>query len=326
VIELIPPGTNFDFIGKWKACVIGSILLIVIGFASIPIRGLHWGIDFAGGTEMVLRFVPEANADEGKIRAVVEAAGVSEPSVIRYGEEGSSIFLVRFSGGGELAAEGQNQFVDRIKAQLTEKVGQVTIERVEFVGPKVGAELRTAGLKAFCIAFGLILVYVAVRFTWSFAPGTVIALIHDVLATSAIWILLGQQFDLQVLAALLAIAGYSLNDTIIIYDRIREMMHVHTTQDLPDVINRSVNQTLSRTLLTSGLTMITVLSLLFLGGEAIFSFSAAMAIGIVIGSYSSIYIAAPIMLLLERRREAREKAPTKKGKGGNGRARAKATA
>jgi preprotein translocase subunit SecF len=195
---------------------------------------------------------------------------------------------------------------------------------VEFVGPKVGAELRRAGLKAFFIAFGLILIYVAVRFTWSFAPGTVIALIHDVLATAAIWILLGQQFDLEVLAALLAIAGYSLNDTIIIYDRIREMMHVHTTQDLPDVINRSVNQTLSRTLLTSGLTMITVLALLFLGGEVIFSFSAAMAIGIVIGSYSSIYIAAPIMLLLEQRREAREKTAPKKGKGG--RARAKATA
>jgi preprotein translocase subunit SecF len=184
------------------------------------------------------------------------------------------------------------------------------------VGPKVGAELRTAGLKSILIAFALILVYVGFRFSALFAPGGVIAVIHDVMITSSVWLLCGQQFDLQVLAALLAIVGYSINDTIVIFDRIREVMAAHTTLNFPAVINQAVNETLSRTILTSGATLLSVIALLLLGGKVIFPFAATMAIGIAVGTFSSIYIASPVVLLLSGRKavaEANRVATAKKG-------------
>jgi preprotein translocase subunit SecF len=319
-IEIIPPGTNFDFIGKWKWCVAASLALILAGLAAIPVMGLRWGIDFAGGIELQVHFAEGVTVDEGRIRDAVGGLGLGETSVVRFGEAGHESYEIRFSGAkAESSEERQGQMVDRIQAALAEKIGKVDVDRVDFVGPKVGADLRRDGLKAFSIAFLLILVYVAFRFTLQFAPGAVVALVHDVLAACAIWILLRQEFDLQVLAALLGIAGYSLNDTIIVYDRIREMMATHTAQDLPDVINRSVNQTLSRTILTSGTTMLAVLALLLVGGPVIRPFAAVMAIGIIVGTYSSIYIAAPIMLLLEQRfgtSVRRTKASTPGGPGG----------
>lgn len=326
-IEIIPPGTNFDFIGKWKWCVAGSLALIVAGLLAIPVFGLRWGIDFAGGIELQVHFAEGVAVDEGKIREAVGALGLGETSVVRFAEAGHETFEIRFAGAkAETDETRQGQLVDRIQAALAEKIGKVDVDRVDFVGPKVGADLRRDGIKAFSIAFLLILIYVAFRFTFQFAPGAIVALVHDVLIACAIWILFRQEFDLQVLAALLGIAGYSLNDTIIVYDRIREMMATHTTQDLPDVINRSVNQTLSRTILTSGITLLAVLALLLLGGPVIRPFAAVMAIGILVGTYSSIYIAAPIMLLLEQRYGAsarRTKAPSP-GKPGGGKGSGKA--
>jgi preprotein translocase subunit SecF len=303
-LELIPHGTNYDFIGKWKYCVAGSLLIIALGLIGIPLRGIHWGLDFAGGTEMQIHFAQGIESSEGPIRGAVKSAGVAEPSVVRYGavQKSEQEYLIRFSGAqNQGQEEKQGQIVDHIKAALTEKIGPVVVDRVEYVGPKVGADLRRSAIKALAISWILILAYVGFRFNPRFAPGGVIALIHDVLVTSSIWILLGQPFDLQVLAALLAIIGYSINDTIIIYDRIRETMAVHTSHDLEDVINKSVNATLSRTILTSGLTMLTVIALVVLAGPVVFPFSATMGIGIIVGTYSSIYIAAPIMLVLERR-------------------------
>ena len=175
------------------------------------------------------------------------------------------------------------------------------MERVEYVAPRVGDELRRDGLFAILIACLMILIYIAFRFSTRFAPGAVVALVHDVGATAGIFVIFGLEFDLRVLAALLAIVGYSLNDTIIIYDRIRENMELHTKHDLVDVLNRSVNQTLSRTVLTSGTTMVAVLALLIVGGTVIRPFAIAMAIGIVVGTYSSVFIAAPTLLWLETR-------------------------
>jgi len=302
VIELIPHGTNYDFIGKWRWAVLASLAVIALGLAAIPILGLRWGIDFAGGTEIQVHFDDGVEANVALVRSALRDLDLGEPEVVRSELDGQDQFLIRFLGAREQAeGETQNQAADRIKAALTEAVGAVTMDRVEFVGPKVGAELRSAGTKAMAIAWLMILAYVGFRFSVRFAPGAVVALIHDVVVTSAIWILMGQAFDLQVLAGLLAIVGYSINDTIIIYDRIRETMSVHTAHDLEDVINRSVNATLSRTILTGGLTLLAVLALLLVGGPAIFPFSATMAIGIVVGTYSSVYIAAPIMLILERR-------------------------
>lgn len=315
--ELIPPGTKIDFIGKWKICVTASIIAIAVGFAGIPLRGLRLGVDFAGGTEMQVRFSGEGRVGEAPIRGVLGQLGIANASVVRVGEDNE--FLLKFQGerhlaretepepaapapevGGEITAETDR--IIQLESALAEAVGPLEVERVEFVGPKVGAELRDDGLKAIAIACLLILAYIAFRFTPRFAPGAVVALIHDLAVTSAVWIVFGLEFDLRVLAAMLAVLGYSLNDTIIVYDRIRENLALHTKSDLVEVLNRSVNETLSRTLLTSGTTLIAVLALLVFGGEVVRPFALAMLIGIFVGTYSSVYIAAPILLLLERRR------------------------
>jgi preprotein translocase subunit SecF len=214
----------------------------------------------------------------------------------------------RSIAGSGAAVSVVNEKTDRVlgvRAALERSVGALSVERVEFVGPKVGEELRDRGLFSMAVAFLLILAYVAFRFSISFAPGAVIALVHDVLVTSSVWVILGLEFDLNVLAALLAIIGYSLNDTIIIYDRVRENMELHTGVEIKQVLNDSVNQTLSRTALTALISLGAVLSLLLAGGPAIRGFAGAMTIGTVVGTYSTIFIAAPLVMLLERRRVAR---------------------
>jgi preprotein translocase subunit SecF len=343
-VEIIRPGTHFDFIGKWPICVTISAVLILAGIAGIPLRGFRLGIDFAGGTEVQVRFTDAGGVDEGDIRSVVNDLGIPNASVTRFGGDDSHEFLIKFRGGREAeglaaaedapgaaaeTAEGEEAVAEaepqegdtgegveedrifQLQDSLEERIGPLEIQRVEFVGPKVGAELREAGIKAIAIACVLILIYIGFRFSTRFAPGAVVALIHDVSITSAIWILLGLEFDLRVLAALLAIIGYSLNDTIIVYDRIRENMELRTKYDLREVLNRSVNQTLSRTLLTSLTTLAAVLSLLLLGGAVIRPFALAMTIGILVGTYSSIYIASPSLLWLEKRLGPGSSAPAR---------------
>ncbi len=356
--ELVPPGTHIDFIGKRRLYAALSILALAISLVAIPVRGMlapgppldgmgtlakasailsrgvRLGIDFAGGTELVERFGKDAVVDEAAVRSVVTRCGVSDPSVIRYGETEDAEFLIRFrqapdaelspasadcpisdeqraelaeaaainaSDDAEIEGGGTGEMIDRLTMALTNEIGPVEMRRAEFVGPRVGAELRRDGLEAMVLASLLILIYIAFRFNARFAPGAIVALIHDVGITAGVFVILGLEFDLRVLAALLAILGYSLNDTIIIYDRIRENMELHTKYDLLDVLNRSVNQTLARTVLTSGTTLAAVLCLLFLGGEVIRPFAIAMSVGIVVGTYSSIFIAAPILLWLEVR-------------------------
>jgi preprotein translocase subunit SecF len=332
--ELVPAGTHIDFIGRRRLCAALSIGMLLASIAAIPIRGIRLGIDFAGGTEFQVRFAKGSNADEGAIRSVVTRCGVRDPSVVRYGETDESEFLIRFRVDAEDGAEGGSvgadcpltdeereqlavtaeavggesgesgdtgEIVDRLTFALVNAVGPLDVERVEFVGPRVGSELRRDGLYALGIACLLILAYITFRFSLRFAPGAIVALVHDIGITAGLFVMLGLEFDLRVLAALLAIMGYSLNDTIIIYDRIRENMELHTKHDLVDVLNRSVNQTLSRTVLTSGTTMVAVLALLIVGGAVIRPFAIAMSIGIVIGTYSSVFIAAPTLLWLETR-------------------------
>ncbi len=336
--ELVPSGTQIDFIGKRRICAVLSLTLLLASLLAIPLRGVRLGIDFAGGTEVQVLFGPGVAVDEGAVRSVVTACGVEDPSVIRYGE-GESEYLIRFgsasrealdaalsSGGCSLtdadraalaaatdaagAVDTTGEVVDRISFALANAVGAVEVQRVEFVGPRVGGELRRDGLSALGIACLLILAYVAFRFSARFAPGAIVAIFHDLGITAGIFVILGLEFDLRVLAALLAILGYSLNDTIIIYDRIRENMELRTKHNLVDVLNRSVNQTLSRTVLTSLTTLAVVLSLLVLGGEVLRPFAIAMTIGVLVGTYSSIYIAAPVLLLLERRFGDVPQAPT----------------
>jgi preprotein translocase subunit SecF len=344
--ELIPSGTRIDFLGKRRLAFAISLGLVLISLAAVPLRGVRLGIDFAGGTEVLVRFDAGVEADEGRLRPIVGACGAVEPSVVRYGE-GASEYLIRFrdvaspeavqaavddgrcplreqdratldaaakAEGGEDAIGG---VVDRIAFGLENAVGPMSVERVEFVGPKVGDDLRRDGIASIGIACLLILVYVGFRFSPRYAPGAVAALIHDVVITAGFFVICGLEFDLTVLAALLAILGYSLNDTIVIFDRIRENMTLHTKVDLEEVLNRSVNDVLSRTLLTSGITITAVAVLLVLGGEVIRPFAIAMTFGMVVGTYSSVYIAAAILLWLERRRQA---APAGAAAGGAGKA------
>jgi len=336
--EIVPAGTKIDFIGKRRITFAVSGLLLLVSIAAVPLKGVRYGIDFAGGTEMQVLFAADSGADEGKIRSVANACGLPEVTVVRYGETDQAEFLIRFrtaegdqqtselpsadcpltdadrarlaeaaeSGGGEGGVGEKGELVDRLALALGNAVGSVDVERVEYVGPRVGAELRRDGLYAMGIASLLILAYIAFRFSTRFAPGAVLALIHDVAVTTGVFVIFGMEIDLRVLAALLAILGYSLNDTIIIYDRIRENMELHTKHDLIEVLNLSVNQTLARTILTSGTTMIAVLALLAVGGEVIRPFAIAMTIGIVVGTYSSVFIAAPTLLFLETRSRSGE--------------------
>jgi preprotein translocase SecF subunit len=191
--------------------------------------------------------------------------------------------------------------LDRLTPALQQHLGAMHILSVDYVGPQVGDELRRDGLYSLLAATVAIIAYIWFRFSLRFGPGAVVALVHDVMITAGLFAIFRLEFDLSVLAALLGLMGYSLNDTIIVYDRIRENMTLHTKHHLVDVLNRSVNETLSRTLLTSLNTLATVLCLLFLGGEVIFGFALAMVIGIVVGTYSSIFVAAPILLFLEQR-------------------------
>ena len=321
-LELIPPGTKIDFIGKWKICVAISSLVIAIGFAGLWKPGVKLGVDFAGGTEMQVRFTGGGAIGDDPIRDVMQKLGIESDAVVRVG--GGNEFLLKFrgerqiaggaaataaEGGGEITAN--TDLIIKLQEELAKTFGPLEVVRVEFVGPKVGEQLRNDGLAAIGIACLLVLIYIAFRFTPRFAPGAVIALIHDVAVTSAVWIVFGLEFDLRVLAALLAVLGYSLNDTIVVYDRIRENMELHTRSELVELLNRSVNETLSRTLLTGVTSLGAVLALLFFGGEVVQPFALATLIGILVGTYSSVYIASPTLLWLERRRSGGAKATAK---------------
>lgn len=299
--ELVKPGTHIDFIGKRKICAAISVGLLLASLVATQVNGVRMGIDFAGGTEIQLKFDDGVAASEGPIREIVGGLdGIDDPSVVRYGEPEENEFLVKFKGelkAGD-AAVGSDK-VEALEAALVSGIGPMTVQRVEFVGPRVGAELRDDGLKALFWASVVVLIYIAFRFSSRFAPGAILAVLHDLSITAGIFVMLGLEFDLRILAAMLAILGYSLNDTIIIYDRIRENMELHTKRDLPEVLNLSVNQTLSRTVLTSGTTLLTLGALYFLGGEVIRPFALAMVLGVLVGTYSSVYIASPTILLLE---------------------------
>ena len=301
MFEIIRPNTKINFLAKWKFLVALSVGLLLLSAVFLKINGLHFGVDFQGGTEAHYRFAAGVKVEDDKLRSLVSGLGFEDVSVVRFGAAEDNEFLVRFKGDpGE-----RGERIQTLREQVASQIGALDTGselRIEFVGPKVGEELRRDGIRALAYTCLLILIYIAFRFSPRFAPGAVIALVHDVLITAGIFVILGYSFDLQVLAALLAIIGYSLNDTIIVFDRIRENMELRTKVDLVSVVNESVNQTLSRTLLTSLTTLFAVLALLFLGGAVIRPFALAMAIGIGVGTYSSIFVASPLLYLWYARR------------------------
>jgi len=291
-MRFINSATRIDFMGKRQVALVFSAVLMLVAVGSLVARGLHLGIDFTGGTLIEVGY--QADADIPAIRAVLEEDGFAGASVQQFGT--ARDVLIRLP---QLSEEKNKKVSDEVFAQLSQAVnGAVELRRVEFVGPQVGEELTEDGALAVLVALMAILVYVALRFEWRFALGSVIALVHDVTLTVGVFALMQVQFDLPVLAAVLAVIGYSLNDTIVVYDRIRENFRKLRKGSPEEVINTSLNQTLSRTLVTSLTTVLVLLALFFLGGEIIHGFAFALLVGVVIGTYSSIYVASSAALML----------------------------
>ncbi len=297
-MEIVKPGIMIDFMGKRKIAFGISLALILIGVGAMIFNKVttgklfNYGVDFAGGTLIQLRF--EKTADLDKLRSLLKKAGLKDVLIQDFGSPKEVLIRTQMSSGSLSGL--QEKVAETIKQGYPDN--RFEVRRVEVVGPKVGRELKEKGLLAIIYALLGILIYISWRFEFKFAVGAVLALFHDVTITAGIFALLHKQMDLQILAALLTIVGYSLNDTIVVYDRIRENhpSGVMTSTKMIEIINRSVSETLSRTLLTSLTTLVAVLALLFLGGEVIRGFALALTIGIVVGTYSSIFIASPVVV------------------------------
>ncbi len=299
-IELIPPGTQIDFVGLRFKMLILSWALIAVGLLSIWVKGgLNYGIDFAGGT-MVHVKLPE-NTQVTDVRAALDRPELREvivQDVQGGGTGGGREFQIRVLGA---ESGGTSAVADAIKGGLKDKFGEGTAEilRVETVGPKVGKDLWRDATLAVLFATVVMGVYIAFRFDLRFGLGAAVALVHDVLMTLGALSLANMEFDLTTVAALLTVVGYSVHDTVIVSDRIRENMRKNRRDDLATVMNRSINETLSRTLITSGTAILTTLALFLLGGTVIRSFAFGLLVGFVVGTYSSIFVASPIVLYFE---------------------------
>jgi preprotein translocase subunit SecF len=276
-----------DFVSKRKYAMIFSAILLIVSIASIGFQGLKFGIDFTGGTLIELGY--DKTADLEDIRSKLESANYSGTNVQYFGSDTEVLIQL----------EPQAVTSAKLSSSIIRMLGEdVDVRRVEFVGPKVGEELTNDGGLAMLYALIGILIYVAFRFEYRFALGSIAALVHDVIITLGVFSLLQIEFDLTVLAAILAVIGYSLNDTIVVFDRIRENFLATRHIEPKPIINEALNQTLSRTLMTSFTTLIVLLALFYLGGEVIHSFAGALLIGVIIGTYSSIYVASSMILAL----------------------------
>ena len=276
-----------DFVGKRKYAMILSAFLLLVSIVSIGFQGLKLGIDFTGGTLIELGY--ENTADLDDIRSKLESANYSGANVQYFGSDTEVLIQL----------EPQAVSSAKLSSSIIRMLGEdIDVRRVEFVGPKVGEELTNDGGLAMLYALIGILIYVAFRFEYRFALGSIAALVHDVIITLGVFSLLQIEFDLTVLAAILAVIGYSLNDTIVVFDRIRENFLATRYVEPGPIINEALNQTLSRTLMTSLTTLLVLLALFYLGGEVIHSFAGALLIGVIIGTYSSIYVASSMILVL----------------------------
>jgi len=381
-MQILKHKTNIDFIGKRRPAVFISTILnlaIVVGIFTV---GFNFGVDFAGGTVVELRFDHSIRADE--VRARAQAAGLHDISVQGIGSANENSFLLRLGGTTQLTPENAqiamkaieglgktSNFVadvenglinfrsadkldaERIRAavgtaglgvkevrdlgpaqgggqdyqlvasgmadRITQGLGRglakpdFTVQRIDYVGPQVGNQLRNKGIAALLYSMAAILLYVAFRFDLKFAPGAVLAMIHDVIMVAGYYLVSRREFNLTAIAALLTVTGYSINDTIVIYDRIREEMSRYRGKPLPEIINIAVNETLSRTILTGGVTALSLVGLLVFGVGEIWDFAMAMLVGIIVGTYSSVYIASPLTIWLDQRAAARERAGKQTG-------------
>ncbi len=278
--------TNYNFSTKFKHANIFSIILFFISIILITFKGLNYGIDFKGGTLIELR---SNNTEVSSIRDVLKDMDLGDVNVKKFGKEGD--FLLKVEQKGD-----NNKLIPEIKKNLSDSLNSdVNFRRVENVGPKVSAELLQSGIIAISLSLAAMLFYIWVRFEWQFSIGSIIALFHDVIITLGIFSLLSLEINLSIVAAVLTIVGYSMNDTVVIYDRIRENLGKFHKLDISDIANLSINETLARTIITSVTTLLALFSIFILGGEILRGFSLAMILGVLIGTYSSIFVASPIL-------------------------------
>jgi preprotein translocase subunit SecF len=320
-MEFFKKKTEINFLGSRKIPAAVSVLLLVATVFILATRGLNFGLDFTGGTLIEIVYdkpveiatVRKGLSDEGYKDAVVQHFGTIQDVLVRLPVReneksitlSNNILALLRKQAGEVSTESEGKKVQQCQSLENSVTGpcKIQVRRVEFVGPQVGGELAEKGGLALIYTLIAVLAYVMFRFEWRFALGAVIAVAHDVLLTFGFFSVTQIEFDLTVLAALLAVLGYSLNDTIVVFDRIRENFHKIRRSAVADILNQSINDTLSRTIITSGTTMLALVSLFVFGGEIIRGFSAALIVGVVVGTYSSIYIATPAVLALGITRE-----------------------
>ena len=278
--------TNYNFSSKFKHANIFSVILFLISIILIAFKGLNYGIDFKGGTLIELR---SNNTEASSIRDVLKNMDLGDVNVKKFGKEGDFLIKVEQQGNN-------NKLIPKIKQKLSDTLNaEINFRRVENVGPKVSAELLESSIIAISLALAAMLFYIWIRFEWQFSVGSIIALFHDVVITLGIFSLLSLEINLSIIAAVLTIVGYSMNDTVVIYDRIRENLFKYTKISISDIANLSINETLARTIITSVTTLLALVSIYTLGGEILRGFSFAMILGVIIGTYSSIFVASPIL-------------------------------
>jgi preprotein translocase subunit SecF len=301
-LHLIPNHLSIDFIGKFKYFITFSVVTLIVIVGALWTHGLNYGVDFTGGTVMRVKFNQSKSAEE--IRKIMEELGEGDASVVGLGQTGQEFMITSRNAKDEKASPT----VQAINLRFVAKVGanEVTVQSVDVVGPKVGAELKGAALRSLFYSVILITIYIWLRFDARFAPGATVAMVHDLVMATGFYMLTGREFTITAIAALLTIAGYSVNDTIVVYDRVREMLRQGGGNlPLSQTINKAINLTLSRTVLTSLVTLISVVPIIFLCKGEIQSFAIAMCFGIFVGTYSTVYIASPFTIYVEKFLDAR---------------------
>ncbi len=301
-LHLIPNNLSLNFIGKFKYFITFSMVTLALIIVGLWTHGLNYGIDFTGGTVMRIKFNQPHSAES--VRKVMEELGEGDASVVGLGDAGQEFMITSRVAKDEKEAKNNLS----LSARFVAKVGasEVTVQSIDVVGPKVGAELKSAALRSLFYSVILITIYIWLRFDARFAPGATLAMIHDLVMATGFYMLTGREFTITAIAALLTIAGYSVNDTIVVYDRVREMLK-QSGSNLPlsQTINKAINLTLSRTVLTSLVTFVSVVPIIFLCKGEIQSFAIAMCFGILVGTYSTMYIASPFTIYVEKFIEAR---------------------
>lgn len=301
-LKLIPDNTKIPFT-RWRfAAFILSAVLVFGSITAVVTLGLNFGIDFRGG--ITIEVSDDQPIDIGSVRSTVSALGLGNVKVqaiqdFASSEQGVVVFIEQQAAAGDETANevAQQSASDRVQAALTTLLGDgIEFRKIEVVGPTVSGELIQRGAMAIALAIAMMLLYIWFRFEWQFSIGAIVALVHDVTITLGMFAIVRLQFNLEIIAAILTIVGYSVNDTVVVYDRIRENLRKYKKKDLAELVDQSINETLSRTVMTSGTTLLTLVALYFIGGEVLRGFSFSMIFGIIIGTYSSIFIASPFLL------------------------------